>query len=188
MARDPADLHEIEKRILQRLEDKGFGTTFDVEEFDLGHYPENVRAFAVNVGVESGKTIERTARYTFKQGVEIRIVLACKHLGAGGDEEQKRAKTLPVVDYILKVLCLQDLNLQIDQIQPVGFRYRTAPEAFRAGFIVWEINVSTAYFMEFEPDEEPAAIHEIFVDYFLQDTIPEELDNADASDLIETQE
>ena len=185
-ARDPADLHEIEARVLQRLQDKGLATDFKVEEFDLGHFPENVRSFAVNVGVESGNTLDEVARNTFEQGVELRIILVCKDYSGGGDETARRAKTLPVVEYILKILALHNLGLQIKPIRPKGFRYRTAPEAFKAGFIVWEINFSTSFYLEFIPDEEPAEIHKIFVDYFLQDTIEEEREIEDASDDIET--
>lgn len=181
--RDPANLHEIEVRAKARLESKGL----QVEEFDLGHFPENVRGLCVNLGVEGGRTIGEIARNTFEQGVVLRLILVCKNFSDGGDEEKKREESLPILEAIIKILLLQDFNLQIKKLRLRDFRYRTSPEAFEDGFIVWEINFETSLNYEGTDDEEEEAedLKSIFVDYFLQDTIEEEKDKADASDLID---
>ena len=176
MSRDVASFHELEKRVLARLKDRGVA----FEEFDLGYFPENLKGTAVNVGVSSSG-FEQTANKTIKAKAKIRILVAVKVLKAG-DETERRAKSLPLCEAIIRELLLQDLGLSIDAIVPTALNYRTAPEGFREGWIVWELLFETRFSFEKIPDEE-TSLNSIFVEYFLQD--PSDDNIADASDLIE---
>lgn len=176
MSRDVASFHELEKRVLARLKDRGVA----FEEFDLGYFPENLKGTAANIGVSSSG-FDQTANKTIKAKAKIRILVAVKVLKAG-DETERRAKSLPLCEAIIRELLLQDLGLSIDPIVPTALNYRTAPEGFREGWIVWELLFETRFSFEKIPDEE-TSLNSIFVEYFLQD--PSDDNIADASDLIE---
>ena len=176
MSRDAASFHEIEKRTLARLRDRGVA----FEEFDLGYFPENLKGTAANIGVSSSG-FDQVSNKTIKAKAKLRILVAVKVLKAG-DETERRAKSLPLCEAIIRELLLQDLGLAIDPIYPVGMNYRTAPEGFREGWIVWELLFETRFSIEKIPDEE-VSLNSIFIEYFLQDPSDDQI--PDAADEIE---
>lgn len=174
--RNPATFHEIEKRTKARLQSRGVA----FEEFDIGYFPENLRSTAVNISISSSG-FENVANRTVKAKAKIRILIAVKIMKTG-DEEERRKVSLPLCEAVIKELLLQDLGLEIDPILPTLLMYRTAPEAFREGFIVWELNFETKFSFDKLP-EDSTDLDSIYAEYFLQDPSDDQI--ADAADLIE---
>lgn len=176
MARDPASLHEIEKRAAERLKQIGasqIDALANVQEIDLGHFPHFAKNIAFAIGVEGGKAVGETARNVVKQGVQLRVLLGLKNLSGSGEEVVKRQTSLPIVEAVIRGLIFQDLGLQIDVIQLDSFKYKTGADLYKKGFIVWEIMFSTFLNYTKQDLEEYDDLNEIFVEYCLQDgTVP----------------
>lgn len=168
-----ADLHQIEINTKQKIID----ADLDIQEYDIGHFPENRKPLAINVSVGSGSS-KRVTMKKFKQDIKIRMILVFKHLKSG-DEEKRREKTLPIVQAIEGLLIDGNLGLNIGDITPKGFAYKTAPEAFKMGYIVWELSFESYHYISKISNVPIIPLERIIANYYLQDPDNGEIDATD---------
>lgn len=134
---------------------------------------------AALIFVDSGE-IERLTPEKWKVSPEITVALVLKDMGR---EKTRRSGISALIEGVITALAGQKLGLDIQEIQPQGFRNVTDKELAELGLMVFALRLKTS-FTASKPDDEADAedLIRIGLNYFLQDPADDAV--ADASDLI----
>lgn len=166
-------LAQIEEAIVGRIRTKlgaGAGT------LAVQRGAEGIPQPAVYVSTEAGR-FQAITQQSFRQELTIFVDVIFSELSSDGE---RRKGVYLILSGIVQTLLLQKLDLAIKPIVPVGWRNTTTEEFREKGFIVYSLELATAYVVEKLDDEAAVDLLTVGLNYYLK---PGD-DTADASDTV----
>lgn len=169
-------LSELEAAILARLESNGINSK--IFDFKTDERPRAENVPTVFCQIEEAKFSKQTM-ISFLQEVSIFLVVTFKNMTGEAD---RRSGIYPILEGIIQLFTLQNLDLSLRPLRPIGFKNITDKDDARSGEILYQIEFWTAYTIE-KTAESAVDLLRVGMEYYLQD--PEDDGVKDAEDLVE---
>ncbi len=152
---------EIEQKIIAKLQSAGL----HIKDIEQSKNIAKLRYPAVFVSVEAGKYTP-ISNNTRKCEVSIILSIILKDVRS---EEQRRNSLYPLVEGITALFFLENLTLDISPIVPLAFRNVTQEALAEQGYIIYEIELKTAYNLTKLTESEADELLKVGLSYYINE-------------------